>query len=286
MPQPTQEELALLAPITRRLYRVADWMLRNANVVSRVWITTFLRIVLWFCGSRRFRVHGQDHLDTLTADTSAIVVANHRSFFDFFVVSWATVTRSRLTRRILFPVRADFFYDRWIGGILNMIMTGMAMFPPIARGKEQMPFNRFAMGRLVAELSTQPTFVGIHPEGKRNTGDPYELLPAQPGVGKLVLAAEEARVIPIFVLGITNNLPLEIWRNWTNPENWPIDICVGPDIDLTDLRESGSRASIQLLAARRCMESIAQLAENQRMGRQVNQANSEAEEPQRSGTIG
>jgi len=239
-------------------------MLRRANWVSRLWITTFLRLVLWFCGGRRFRVHGQDQLDSLTADTSAILAANHRSFFDFFVINWATVTRSALTRRILFPVRADFFYDRWLGGFLNMAMTGMAMFPPIAREREQLAFSRYAMGRLVNELSSQPTVVGIHPEGKRNTGAPHKLLPAQPGVGKLMLEADNARVIPIFVLGISNNLPLEIWRNWTNPTAWPIHVCVGNDIDLTDLRALGSRATTQLKAARRCTESIALLAEELR----------------------
>lgn len=239
-------------------------MLRHANWVSRLWITTFLRVVLWFSAGRRFRVHGQDQLDALAPEDSAILVSNHRSFFDFFVISWATVTRSRLPRRILFPVRADFFYDRWIGGLLNGLMTGMAMFPPITRERDQLAFNRYAIGRLVDELSAQPTVVGIHPEGTRNTGDPHKLLPAQPGVGKLVLEAKTARVIPMFVLGISNNLPLEIWRNWTNPRRWPIDICVGADVDLADLRAGGSRATTQLKAARRCVESITQLGNDLR----------------------
>ena len=257
--QPSQEELDLLPPITLRMYLIADWMLRKANWVSRIWISTFLRIVLFVTGGRRFQLQGQVNLDTLTEETSAILVANHRSFFDFFVISWATVTRSRLTRRILFPVRHEFFYDRWLGGFLNMVMTGMAMFPPIVRGKAHVRFNRFAIDRLVQELSSQPTFVGIHPEGKRNTGDPSHLLPAQPGVGKLVLDAEAAHVIPVFVLGMGNNLALETWRNWTCPDRYPIHICFGDDIDFTDLRARGSRASTHLKASQRCLEAIGRL---------------------------
>ena len=223
-----------------------------------------MRGVLWTCGGRRFRIRGQDQLDSFTQDTSALLVANHRSFFDFYVITYATVTRSRLTRRALFPVREDFFYDRWLGGVVNMLMTGMAMFPPITRSKQQMPFNRFALARLVEELAQSGTYVGIHPEGTRNKGEPYAFLPAQPGAGKLAMEAENARVIPIFILGMGSNLLLEMWRNWTAPDQWPIHICFGEDIDFSDLRKRGSRASTQLQAARRCMEAIALLAEQTR----------------------
>ena len=263
--QPSSEEIGLLTPTARRLYRVADWMFRRANWVTVAWITTFMRLMLWFCGGRRFRIHGQEQLDTFTDKTSALLVANHRSFFDFYVITYATVTRSALSRRAIFPVREDFFYDRWLGGLVNMLMTGMAMFPPITRSKEQMPFNRFALARLVQELDKEGTYVGIHPEGTRNKGEPYTFLPAQPGVGKLVLEAEQARTIPIFILGMGSNLLLETWRNWTAPDKWPIYICFGDDIDFSDLRLKGSRASTQLRAARRCMEAIGDLAEQQRI---------------------
>lgn len=256
--QPSQEELELLTPTARRLYRVADWLFRRANWVSRLWISTFMRGALWFCGGRRYHIHGQAQLDSFSPETSALLVANHRSFFDFYVITYATVTRSRLTRRALFPVRENFFYDRWVGGVVNLIMTGMSMFPPITRSKEQMPFNRFALARLVEELGKPGTVVGIHPEGRRNKGEPTDFLPAQPGAGKLVLEAANARVIPVFILGMGNNLLLEMWRNWVEPDKWPIRICFGADIDFADLRRRGSRASTQLLASRRCLGALKQ----------------------------
>ena len=270
--QPSQEELELLTPTARRLYRVADWVFRRANWVSRLWISTIMRSALWFCGGRRFQIHGHGPLDSFTSETSALLVANHRSFFDFLVITYATVTRSRLARRGFFPVRGTFFYDRWVGGVVNLIMTGMSMFPPITRSKEQMPFNRFALARLVEELGKPGTVVGMHPEGKRNKGEPTDFLPAQPGVGKLALDAENARVIPIFILGMNNNLLLEAWRNWAEPDRWPIHICFGPDIDFSDLRQKGSRASIHLMAARRCMEAIERLAREQDLNPQMTEA--------------
>jgi 1-acyl-sn-glycerol-3-phosphate acyltransferase len=280
--QPSREEIEFLTPTARRLYRFADWMFRRANWITVAWITTAMRVVLWFCGGRRFKIHGQEHLDTFTSKTSAVLVANHRSFFDFYVVMYATVTRSKLSRRAIFPVREDFFYDRWLGGLVNMLMTGMAMFPPITRSKEQMPFNRFALSRLVQELDKEGTCVGIHPEGTRNKGEAYDFLPAQPGVGKLVLEAKNARTIPIFILGMGSNLLLEMWKNWTGPDKWPIYISFGDDIDFTDLRARGSRASTQLLAARRCMEAITELAEQQRT-RETGSGNTE-ETPMMQGT--
>src|SRR5690606_38563796 len=43
--------------------------------------------------------------------SSAPAMPNNRSFFDFYVVSAMIFWRTRLPRRVLFPVRADFFYD-------------------------------------------------------------------------------------------------------------------------------------------------------------------------------
>ena len=50
----------------------------------------------------------------------------------------------------------------------------------------------------------------MHPEGTRGKGpDPYEFLPAQPGVGKLALVAQPI-VIPAFILGLGNNIVEDI----------------------------------------------------------------------------
>ena len=55
----------------------------------------------------------------------------------------------------------------------------------------------------------------MHPEGTRGKGpDPYELLPAQPGVGKLALVGKPV-VIPAFILGLGNDIVEDVRLNFT-----------------------------------------------------------------------
>ncbi|MCZ7679658.1 MAG: 1-acyl-sn-glycerol-3-phosphate acyltransferase [Sandaracinaceae bacterium] len=165
----------------------------------------------------------------MRAEDSVILVANHRSFFDFYVVSAMIYWRTRLPRRVLFPVRADFFYDHPAGVALNFVIANMAMFPPVLRDPKRRAFNRYSVARCVAELATPGTVMGLHPEGTRNKGDdPYSLLPAQPGVGQVVLGAPRARVFPVFLHGVTNDIFAELADNWRRPDERPIDIWFGP----------------------------------------------------------
>ena len=51
-------------------------------------------------------------------------------------------------------------------------------------------FDRIYVNGYVPKLQTSGQLVGFHPEGKRNLeGGPYDLLPAQPGIGKVIYAA-------------------------------------------------------------------------------------------------
>jgi len=53
--------------------------------------------------------------------------------------------------------------------------------------------------------------VGFHPEGTRSTSDdPYQLLPAKPGVGELALKARPI-VVPAFISGMGNSFWGELW---------------------------------------------------------------------------
>src|SRR6185436_13435431 len=63
--------------------------------------------------------------------------------------------------------------------------------------------------RVLTELARvgPGNIIGFHPEGTRNkSDDPYSFLPAQPGVGKLILASRP-QVIPVFIAGLCNDLP-------------------------------------------------------------------------------
>lgn len=257
----------MLTRTERWSFRLADlWARRFGGFASR-WNAVVPAGALWLCGGRRFRTRGVEHLEAVGPDDSVILVANHRSLFDFYVVSAMVYWRTRLPRRVLFPVRAKFFYDHPAGTALNFLIANMAMFPPVVRDPRRRAFNRYAVARCIAELSQPGTVVGLHPEGTRNTGDdPYAFLPAQPGVGQIVLAAKRARVFPVFLHGLTNDVLVELVDNWTRPREHPIDIWFGPEIGFDDLRARGARLAIHKRAADRCLDGIRALAEAHRGG--------------------
>lgn len=256
----------MLTPAERASFRIADFWMRRFSSFASKWNAIVPAGALWLCGGRRFRTDGLEHLEPVGPEDSVILVANHRSFFDFYVVSAMIYWRTRLPRRVLFPVRSDFFYDHAAGVALNFVIANMTMFPPVLRDPKRRAFNRYSVARCVAELATPGTVLGLHPEGTRNKGDdPYGLLPAQPGVGQVVLGAPRARVFPVFLHGVTNDIFAELVDNWTRPDERPIDIWFGPEIRFDDLRARGDRLAIQKAASDRCLDGIRALAEAHRV---------------------
>jgi 1-acyl-sn-glycerol-3-phosphate acyltransferase len=82
---------------------------------------------------------------------------------------------------------------------------------------------------------------GFHPEGTRTLNeDTYSFLPAQPGIGKVILIADP-QVIPVFIAGLGNDLPKQILGNWTGGEK--VRIWFGEPIDLSDFH--GKRDSLR-----------------------------------------
>ena len=153
-------------------------------------------------------VYGLERLPELDPGKSYVLVSNHRSFFDLYVVMSELVRRG-LRHRIVFPVRSNFFYDTPAGFVVNGAMSFFAMYPPLFRDKRRTVLNALGLGELAELLRSGPTLVGIHPEGTRNTGDdPYTLLPAKSGIGRLIYAARDVPVVPVFTNGLLpNNLP-------------------------------------------------------------------------------
>ena len=198
----------------------------------------------------------------LPEGTPFLLVSNHRTFFDFFVLSTALYQRGNVARRIYFPVRANFFYQTFPGLLLNAAIGAFAMFPPIFRERRKLGFNRFAIDQAAALLATKEAMVGVHPEGTRNNGpDPYPPLPAQPGVGRVAVRAR-VPVIPAFVLGMSNDLPAIFRRNWTGGA--PIHVLFGPPLQLDDLYAEGDHPPVHKKIANRMREQIALLGEAER----------------------
>ncbi len=179
------------------------------------------------------QVHGVDRLPKLRPDESFILVSNHRSFFDLYAVS-AYLVASGLPHRLLFPVRANFFYDNPLGPLVNGMMSFFAMYPPIFRQPSRAAFNLAGLDEIVRLLKAGGMFVGVHPEGTRKKDDdPYTLLPPQAGVGRLIYHAR-VPVIPVFINGLGNSIPKQIAGNVTK-KGEPVHIVFGAPIDFGGL---------------------------------------------------
>jgi len=138
----------------------------------------------------------------------------------------------------------------------------MAMFPPIMRAPDKREFNQFVLERCVQEVQRRRTVLGIHPEGTRNLSrDPYRVNPGKLGMGRVVLGAHQAQVIPVFVTGVSNNLLTELRRNWFARTRYPIHLRFGPAVPLADLRARPDARASQRDAVDRCMARIGELAE-------------------------
>ena len=217
--------------------------------------------------SNLLRVHGQEHVCSLEPTSGVIMCSNHRSFFDMYVISAVMRNfRKSWVKEMYFPVRSEFFYETWSGLAVNLLMGGGAMYPPIYRDRSRAEMNRRSVERVVEYLQQSGVIVGMHPEGTRGKGpDPYDLLPAQPGVGQMALQSR-ATVLPIWIAGLRNNFPKQIASNWiahTNGAN-RIDVVFGAPVDLTDLLKETPRVTLYKRAADRILGDIATLGRWQR----------------------
>jgi 1-acyl-sn-glycerol-3-phosphate acyltransferase len=144
-----------------------------------------------------------------------IVVANHRSFFDFYFISSVITRRTRLMREVTFPVRSPFFYDNPLGLVLNIALSGATMWPPVFRDERRRTLNPTGLQQVSASLS-EGVVMGIHPEGTRNKNDdPHSFLPLKPGLGQLIEVLDPGVVLlPCFVAGASSSVVREVGRNF------------------------------------------------------------------------
>ena len=264
MLQPTPEELALLNKIEKFAYHLADFCNRRLKWILKRWNYIFTISFVNLSTGRRIRVEGLDNLLSFTPQSRIIMVSNHRSFFDFFIISWVTYRLTKMGTRSVFPVRSTFFYESILGILVNFIIGGMAMFPPIMRSRDKRAFNRFALNRVKRELEIPGTVVGMHPEGQRKKdGDAYTFLKPKPGVGELALESKGITVIPIFVNGLSNNLLREMKLNLFAVKGNEIDVVIGTPIDFSDFEGRETEHESHIEATQRCMDAIRALSEEQ-----------------------
>jgi 1-acyl-sn-glycerol-3-phosphate acyltransferase len=261
---PTREEIAVLSATQRLGFRLAHTM--NKGAWKRFWTFCQRHIgSLWIkiCTYNLMNVFGLENVENSDSERPLLLVANHRSFFDMYTVSSVVFRRTTRPVTLFFPVRAKFFYDSPAGWLVNLVMGWWAMYPPFFREQKEIvkrEFDKFSVRRLIQLASVGPgNVIGFHPEGKRNFGsDPYEFLPAQPGVGKVIYSAQP-QVIPVFIAGLGNDLAKQVLGNWTGGEK--VRIWFGEPIDFSELYEKGDRLRTHKEIADLTMVKIGELAE-------------------------
>ncbi|HEX8181508.1 MAG TPA: lysophospholipid acyltransferase family protein [Pyrinomonadaceae bacterium] len=266
---PTRQELAVLAPMERFAFRVTHRM--NAGAWKRFWTACqrtlgagWIRLATY----NLMNVYGLAHVEAIDHERPLLLVANHRSFFDMYVVSAELFRRTRWRKKLFFPVRGRFFYESLLGMFVNFIMGWWSMYPPFFAGGDKplvdkREFDKFSVRRLV-DLCQHGAghVIGFHPEGTRNKGaDPYSYLRPQPGIGRVIKEADP-QVIPVFIAGLGNDLPRQILGNWTGGP--PVRIHFGPLIDFAAFKTKPDRLRTHKEIADFVMAQIAALGEQDR----------------------
>ncbi|HCL30724.1 MAG TPA: hypothetical protein DIC52_20120 [Candidatus Latescibacteria bacterium] len=261
------EDLASLSGIERRALLVARWL--NASRLQRLshWLNTRIhrRWVQLFTG-RRVHLVGIDRMSAMRPDRGVLLASNHRSFFDQIVITTYLYKHVDTWPRFYFPVRSEFFYDSLFGIALNIALTSCTMFPPIFRPRLKRGVTRAGLNFLAQQLQSPSTLCGIHPEGTRGKGpDPYELLPAEPGFGRVVLQARPI-VVPVFIGGLSNDIVTEVKRNFSGGD--PVIILFGDPVDLSDFDDENPRLlRNQVKVGRRVLQDVAALAQQEKQVR-------------------
>ena len=259
---PAVEELDVLASTERGGFWLAHRM--NQGRWKRL-MTFFQRHIgsLWIylATYNLMEVQGLENFEAADPDRPVLLVANHRSFFDMYTVSSILFRRTHRPLQLYFPVRAKFFYDRLSGWMVNFVMGWFSMYPPFFREAgevEKREFDKYSLRRLVQLCSQDgPNVIGFHPEGKRNLrGGPYDFLPAQPGVGKVIYSARP-QVVPVFIAGLGNDLPKQILGNWRGGEK--VRILFGEPIDLSEFYQKADKLRTHKEIADHSMEKNAEL---------------------------
>jgi 1-acyl-sn-glycerol-3-phosphate acyltransferase len=251
-----------------RIERLALRFAEATNIDPRgKWLQTqFLRSVSYpwvrACLARRMFVEGVDEMMKLQPDNGVLLVSNHRSFFDQYAMLLACYMGPvHWAKRLFFPVRSNFFYDQPLGIVVNAAIAGGAMYPPVYRQAERRVLNDEALDKMVEILQKPGNVLGMHPEGTRGKGpDPYQLLPGQPGVGKLALVGKPT-VIPAFIHGLGNNVVQDVAWNFTKEarRDHAVITVFGPPVDYADLAAEKPRPTLYKKCADRFMAELKKL---------------------------
>ncbi len=253
-----------LEPFERRVVQLLEWMHRHPRIrgLTERWLRTVSVGWMTFGSRHMLEAHGIERLAGLGYDDPILLVSNHRSFFDLYMLALLLHQRTPLRQPILCPVRADFFYQRLDGLLVNVLVGGGRMYPPFFREQSKQGFNRWALDRVAAELRRGQVLVGFHPEGRRNKNEsPYDPLPAQPGVGKLVMESWPV-IVPAFINGLSNDIVADIAGNLRGTKR--VIAVFGEPIATAPFRALGNRLSSHKRIADALLQRVYELGDEER----------------------
>lgn len=214
-------------------------------------------------------VRGLERLPAFPRETSTILVSNHRSFFDLFVVC-SVLLRRPFAQRIMFPVRSAFFYDSPLGLAVNGAMSFFAMYPPVFRDRDRVALNRASVDETIRLVAAGGAFLGLHPEGKRSkSDDPYTLLPARPGVGRIIQAVRDrAVVVPVFINGLGNDIVGQVVGNYRK-KGAPVTMVFGAPVSFGDMLEGPASQAQHTRISQHALDAVHALGAEERALRAV-----------------
>lgn len=204
------------------------------------------------------REHNFERLRDADYDNSILVCANHRSYIDNFAIAIRAMKHIPRDVRLIAPARTEGLFDKPWGIFLNFFLTFMNMYPPVVRS------SRGAMwGKRVIQLITELLLRGriavfIHPEGGRNKGsDPYDLMPAKPGLGKIIHQSK-ATVFPVFLQGFPRSPKAFISANYRKGASTApmVHAVMGEPLDFSAERALPASPEVYRAIGRRLMEAI------------------------------
>ncbi|MFQ5708463.1 MAG: lysophospholipid acyltransferase family protein [bacterium] len=265
---PTREQWGALTLAERVNFRVTHTLNRSPRIRRLLTLigATFSKTWIEFGTSKTVLDHGFENFDKIDPGKGVLLAANHRTFYDQFVISARLFRLFGPHHNIYFPVRSNFFYDNFLGLFVNLPMALGVMYPPIVRDVRRRIWNVFATDLMVELLEDEDNLVGFHPEGTRNRGpDPYSLLPAKPGCGELIYRSKP-NVVPVFLQGFPKNPWQMIRKNWSHSAAHKpmVHMVMGEPLDFSAEFELARGKKTYLLIARKVMERIKQLGEQER----------------------
>lgn len=263
--RPLPEEVRrALSPLERSIVEIALRMNREPLKGAWTWCQAAIGATwIALATGRLLRTEGFEHVRDAYARGPLLFVANHRTYFDMFVVSSLVHRELPGRKRLYFPVVGQYYYQSLVGLALNQFFAFWSMFPPLFALPTHGASDRYALDLLVELCSQGPGHIlGIHPEGGRNRDpDPYSFMRFQPGTGKIIHAARPI-VIPTFIAGLDNDIVTQVRRNWTGGE--PIRLWFDAPVDLAEYLALPGKGSTYKQITDVVMARVMALAEQDR----------------------